>query len=61
MDQLDRLRDPDALPSWLVTTRRECVQVLGPARGSGTAGPVLAAEDIPGQQALTAEQELLAA
>jgi RNA polymerase sigma factor (sigma-70 family) len=59
--QLDRLRDPDALPGWLVTTtRRECVQVLDIARRAGTLGLVLDADDIPGQQA-AAEQELLAA
>lgn len=62
VDQLDRLRDPEALPGWLVTTtRRECLQVLGTARRTDTLGLVLAAEDAPDQQAATAEQELLAA
>ena len=60
--QLDRLREPNALPGWLVTTtRRECLQALDSARRSGTLRPVLAAEDIPDQQTATAEQELLAA
>ena len=62
VDQLDRLRDPDALPGWLVTTtRRECLQVLDTARRTDTLGLVQAAEDAPDQQAATAEQELLAA
>ena len=62
VDQLDRLRCPDALPGWLVTTTgRECLQALDTARRSDTLEPVLAAEDIPDQQAATAEQELLAA
>ncbi len=62
VDQLHRLRDPDALPGWLVTTtRRECLRALEAARGAGTPGPVPAAEDIPDWQAAVAEQELLAA
>jgi DNA-directed RNA polymerase specialized sigma24 family protein len=33
VDQLDKIRDPAALPGWLaVTTRRECGRVLGTAR-----------------------------
>ena len=62
VDQLDRIRDPAALPGWLATTtRRECLP--GPARGTGTAaaGHVPDAEIIPDEQAGTAEQELLAA
>ena len=60
VDKLDRLRDPDALPGWLVTTtRRECLQVLDKARRTDTLGLVLAAEDFPDLQAATAEQELL--
>jgi RNA polymerase sigma factor (sigma-70 family) len=62
VDQLDRLRDPDALPGWLVTTtRRECTQALDAARRTGTLGLVLDAADVPDQQAAVAEQELLAA
>ena len=62
VDQLDRIRDPAALPGWLATaTRRECLRVLGAARGSLTAGYVLDAETIPDEQAGTAEQELLTA
>src|SRR5580693_6947614 len=34
VDQLDRVRDPAALPGWIATTtRRECVRVLSAARG----------------------------
>jgi RNA polymerase sigma factor (sigma-70 family) len=62
VDHLDRLRDPDALPGWLVTTtRRECLQVLDKARKPDTLALMLDAQDIPDQQAATAEQELLAA
>jgi RNA polymerase sigma factor (sigma-70 family) len=61
VDQLDRLRDPDALPGWLTTTtRRQCLRILDTARRTDTPGP-LAAEDIPDQQAAAAEEELLAA
>ena len=62
VDQLNRLRDPDALPGWLVTTtRRECLQVLDKARRTDTLGLPLDAGDIPDQQAAAAEDELLAA
>ena len=62
VDHLDRLRDPDALPGWLVTTtRRECTQALDAARRASTLGLLLDAEDVPDQQAAVAEQELLAA
>jgi len=62
MDHLGRLRHPDALPGWLVpTTRRECLRALDTARKTDTLGQALAAGDSCGQQAATAEQELLAA
>jgi len=62
VDQLDKIRDPAALPGWLVTTtRRECFRVLHAARGPLTAGYVLDAEILPDVQAGTPEQELLAA
>ena len=62
VDQLDELRDPAALPGWLATTsRRECVRVLRAARGPDTAGQVPHAENIPEEQVVTAEQELLVA
>jgi RNA polymerase sigma factor (sigma-70 family) len=62
IDQLDRVRDPAALPGWLATaTRRECVRVLHTARGPHDAGPVPDAENTSDEQAVTAEEEVLAA
>ena len=62
VDQLDKIRDPAALPGWLATTtRRECRQVLRTARGSRPAGYVPDVENIPDELAGTTEQELLAA
>ena len=62
VDHLGQIRDPAALPGWLATvTRRECLRVLGAARGSPATGYVLDAGTIPDEQARTAEQELLAA
>jgi RNA polymerase sigma factor (sigma-70 family) len=62
VDQLGRIRDPAALPGWLVTTtRRECLRVLGAARGPRAAGYVMDAEAVPDEQAGTAEDELLMA
>ena len=62
VDQLDRIRDPAALPGWLATvTRRECLRVLGAARSPLAAGHVLDAETFPDAQTRTAEEELLVA
>lgn len=62
VDQLDKIRDPAALPGWLVTTtRRECTRVLRAAHGPRTTGYVLDAETIPDDQAQTAEQQVLVA
>lgn len=62
VDQLDRLRDPDALPGWLVTTtRRECLRVLDTTRRTDALGLLLDAENVPDRQAAAVEQELLAA
>ena len=62
VDQLGRLRDPDALPGWLATTtRRECLQALDTARKTGAPGLVPEVGDLPDPQAAAAEQELLAA
>jgi RNA polymerase sigma factor (sigma-70 family) len=62
VDQLDRIRDPAALPGWLNTvTRRECLRVLGAARAPLAAWYVMDAEAIPDEEAGTAGQELLAA
>jgi RNA polymerase sigma factor (sigma-70 family) len=62
MDQLDKIRDPAALPGWLASvTRRECLRVLGATRRPSAAGYVIGVEIIPNEQSGTAEQELLAA
>ena len=62
MDQLDKVRDPDALAGWLATTtRRECARVLRAVRGPYAAGYALDAETIPDDQARMAEQQLLVA
>ena len=60
--QLDKIRDPAALPGWLATTtRRECRQVLRAARGSRPVAYVLDVENLPDVLAGTTEQEVLAA
>ena len=62
VDHLDSLRDPAALPGWLATTtRRECGRVRRAARGPLAAGHVPDSETLPGEQATTADQELLTA
>jgi RNA polymerase sigma factor (sigma-70 family) len=62
VDQLDRVRDPAALPGWLATvTRRECLRVLRAVRAPLAARYAMDAETVPDEQAGTAEQELLAA
>ena len=62
VDQLDRVRDPAALPGWLATTtRRECARVLRAAQGPQTAGYVRDTESLPDERIGTADQELLAA
>ena len=61
VDQLDRVRDPAALPGWLATTaRRECVRVLRAAGGPHDAGPVPNAENTR-QKGRDGDEELLAA
>ncbi len=62
VDQLDNLREPAALPGWLAsTTRRECCRVLRATRRLPGGGYVLDAENIPDEQSVTAEHELLLA
>ena len=62
VDQLDKIRDPAALPGWLVTTtRRECGRVLRVACGPRATVCALDAENLPAGQAGTAGQELLRA
>ena len=49
--QLDKVRDPATLPSWLATTaQRESGKARGAARRSLALGHVLDAGHIPGQQ-----------
>ena len=61
VDQLDRIRDPAALPGWLATTtRRECHRAQR-TRSSQVAVLVLNAENIPDEHTDLAEQQLLIA
>jgi RNA polymerase sigma factor (sigma-70 family) len=62
VSHLDTVRDPAALPGWLVTTtHRECRRVLYAARGPRASGQLLDVENIADEQTRVAEQELLAA
>ena len=61
VDQLGNLRDPAALPGWLVTTtRRECIRVQRAACRLSAGGQVLD-ENIPDEQAAMVDHELLTA
>ena len=58
VEHLDNLRDPAALPGWLATTtRRECWRVRRATCTLPADGQVL--EDMPDEQAETAEHALL--
>ena len=60
VEHLDNLRDPAALPGWLATTtRRECWRVRRATCTLPADGQVL--EDMPDEQAETAENALLVA
>ena len=62
VDHLGNLRNPAALPGWLATTtRRECGRMLRAARRPLAARYDLDAQNLPDEQAATAEQELLVA
>ena len=62
LEQLDKIRDPAALPGWLATTtQRECGRVLRAAWRPQALGHALDAGNIPDRQTGTAEQELLLA
>ena len=62
VDQLDRVREPAALPGWLATTtRRECLRVSCAARGPHASIYPLDVENLPDRWAGPADQELLAA
>jgi RNA polymerase sigma factor (sigma-70 family) len=62
VDQLDKIRDPAALPGWLATaTRRECMRVQRTVRGPRAVRYAPDAETIPDDQASMTDQELLVA
>ena len=62
LEQLDKIRDPAALPGWLATTtRRECGRMLGAARGPDSARFAVDAETVPDEQAARTDHELLLA
>jgi RNA polymerase sigma factor (sigma-70 family) len=62
VSHLDGIREPAALPGWLVTTtRRECVRVLCGTQGPRTTAYAPDIESLPDEQAGLADQELLAA
>lgn len=62
VDQVDKIREPAALPGWLATTtRRECGRLVRAAHGPHAALYPLDAETIPDTQAEAAEQDLLGA
>jgi RNA polymerase sigma factor (sigma-70 family) len=62
VDQLDRIREPAALPGWLVTTtQRECARALRAARGPHGSWQTLEDESIPDERTGVAEDELLTA
>jgi len=62
VDQLDKIREPAALPGWLATTtRRECARLVRAARGPHAVVYRLDAENLPDKYAAAAEAELLAA
>ena len=61
VEHIDKLRDPAALPGWLVTTtRRECCQFVRTAGRRHALELVLDADDIPGQTEAI-EEEVFAA
>jgi len=60
VEQLDRIRDPAALPGWLATTtQRECYRFVRAARRAHAVERVVDAEAIPDPTVIV-EQELLA-
>src|SRR6516165_10424464 len=62
VEQLGNLRDPAALPGWLATTtRHECGRVLRRMHSPQAAALGIDADNIPDEQAVTAEEEVLLA
>jgi RNA polymerase sigma factor (sigma-70 family) len=63
VDHLDDLREPKALPGWLVTTtRRQCIRVRrAAARLPQVTGPLMDADNMADTEAVLAEDEVLLA
>ena len=62
VDQLDKVRDPAALPGWLATTaRRECLRVLCATQGPRATLYARDVESLPDERAGVADQGLLTA
>jgi len=62
VDSLDKIRDPAALPGWLATTtERECCRIHRAAGRSQQCGWTADTENMPDDQAMTGEDELLMA
>ncbi|MFY9931688.1 MAG: sigma-70 family RNA polymerase sigma factor [Streptosporangiaceae bacterium] len=62
VDRLDQVRDPAALPGWIVTTtRRECGRLLRATAGPHAASPVADVEVMADRRAGTVEDDVLAA
>jgi RNA polymerase sigma factor (sigma-70 family) len=62
VDQLDKIREPAALPGWLATTtQRECGRVVRAARGPHAAVYTRDTQNLADEHAEAAEQVLLAA
>jgi RNA polymerase sigma factor (sigma-70 family) len=62
VEQLDKLRDPAALPGWIATTtQRECYRAQRARCRPATGGQVPDADNLPDEQAVVAEDELLTA
>lgn len=61
VDQLDKIRDPAALPGWLATTtRRECERISRSAHVTRTTGFAPDITNVPGDQPSATEQLLIA-
>jgi RNA polymerase sigma factor (sigma-70 family) len=62
VDHLGSLRDPAAIPGWLVTTtQRECIRAVRAANNPRLAALAPEVEDVPDPEIGTVEQEVLIA
>jgi len=62
VEQVDNLRDPAALPGWIATTtQRECYRAQRARYRLAAGGQVPDAENLPDEQTVVAENELLTA